>query len=143
VSSDPADPPCRIPASVYLPPPFHVYPSRLRIAATDREQLRILFLERRPDSEAALKGIDLTAEHMRCTYVPGFGLERSRLNVYIRGQREAEGHIGDVILTLTGADVEMLCIPVYVDRALQASGGVRTAHAIPLAGRGGCGCGTR
>ena len=140
-STDPGDPPCRIYGSVFLPPPIHVYPSRLRLAASDREQLRILFVDQRIAPPAQITGVQTPGEDVTWEYLPGFNLEHSRLNVYVRNQAKKSGYIGDIVLTTDHQEVRQIRIPMMVDPRMAKGVNVDRGQ-VPVAGGRGCGCGT-
>ena len=141
-STHPDDPPCRIHASVFLPPPYHVYPVRLRVAPTDREQLRILFMDQRMIEPVELLDVRVPNPHVTWEYFKGFELERSRLNVYIHNQRGVEGYIGDIVLVTDYRACPEFRVPVFVDPRVPSALGPNRWPSV-AANRQGCGCNVR
>jgi len=135
------DPPCWIDLSVFLPPPVHVYPARLLVAPVDKEQLRILFIEQRIDPPARILDVQMPSPDISWEYIPGFSLERSRVNVYVHKQGGKSGPQGDVVLVTDSKERPEIRIPVIVDGNVVAGSAVNDWQ-IPVANKRGCGCAT-
>ena len=141
-STHPDDPPCTFHASTFLPPPFHVYPGRLRVAPVGRRQLRILFLDQNSLEPIHLQEVRVPGPGVTYEYLRGYSLERARLNVYIEDQQGVEGYIGDVVLVTDARDNPEIHIPVYVDPRVSSAPGL-TRWPDVAAGKKGCGCAFR
>lgn len=139
-STDPEDPPCVIYGSVFLPPPIHVYPARLRIAPAVREQLRILFIDQRKRPPANLLDVRVPNEHVRWEFMPGFSLEQIRINVYIDRQEGKEGPLGDLVLVTDDPENPEIHVPIVVDPSMAAPPVSMTGGPVPVANPRGCGC---
>lgn len=135
------DPPCWIDVAVFLPPPVHVYPARLLIAPVDKEQLRILFVEQRTDPPARILDVRTPSPDITWEHIPGFSLERSRVNVYVYGQGGKSGSVGDVVLITDSKERPEIHVPVIVDDAVVAGSAVNDWQ-IPVGNKRGCGCAT-
>lgn len=138
-STDATDPPCWLDVSVFLPPPVHVYPARLRVAPLAREQLRILFIEQRLETPAQLLDVRVPEPGITWEYFPGYALERSRINVYLHAMDSKMGNVGDIVLVTNHEAYPEIRIPVVVDEDMVA-GPVFEDLPVPVAGRRGCGC---
>jgi hypothetical protein len=119
-STHAGDPPCRIPASVFVPPPFHVYPAAIKLGPLKREQLRILFTRQTLYPPANITGIELPDAFARYEFVP-HGVAESRLNLYFYQLGDREGHIGDVVLKTDHPEVGEIRIPVSVSEDYRQS----------------------
>lgn len=139
-STDPGDPPCVIYGSVFLPPPIHVYPARLRIAPAVREQLRILFVDQRKNPPANILEVRVPDEHVRWEFMPGFSLEQIRINVYIDRQEGKEGPLGDLVLITDDPENPAIRVPIVVDPSMAAPSVSMTGGPVPVANPRGCGC---
>ena len=133
------DPPCWMDLAVFLPPPVHVYPSRLLLAPADRQQLRILFIEQRLDPPARIVDVRVPSPSFTWELIPGFSLERSRINVYVYHQGGKSGPQGDLVLVTDRAEQPEIRIPVMVDDAVTAGSAVNE-WAVPVGNKRGCGC---
>lgn len=138
-TSDPRDPRCRFSGVLFLPSPVHVYPAHLTVAATDREQLRILFIQRDAHRPREITRIETPSPDITWKASPGFGLEHSRVNVYLRNMAGRQGYAGDIVLATDDPERSEIRIPVVVDPNL-SDGLVSANQNAPVGNRGGCGC---
>lgn len=115
ISSNPDDPPCPIEASVFVVPPYHVYPSALKIGPVDRRQMRILFTRQSLVPPARILDVEVPDEGILYEFLP-HGLAETRLNLYFYGMKGRNGHIGDVVLRTDHPEAGDVAIPIWVSK---------------------------
>ena len=138
-TSDPRDPRCRFSGVLFLPSPVHVYPAHLTVAATDREQLRILFIQRNARRPHEITRIETPSPDITWKAAPGFSLEHSRVNVYLRNLAGQQGYAGDMVLATDDPERPEIRIPVVVDPNLPDEAAPASQNVL-AENRGGCGC---
>jgi hypothetical protein len=112
--NDPTTPRCRIPVSAYRVPAFYVTPNRLLLHPTNREQLRILFIQQYLAPPARITRIAVPDDRFRTEIFADSQLSYERVNVYAYGLHGATGLVGNVVLETTHMDHARIEIPVYV-----------------------------
>ncbi|MEI6217862.1 MAG: DUF1573 domain-containing protein [bacterium] len=113
-SSNPAMPRCVVRVAAYVPPAFGVLPAKLKLRATDEDQMMILFIRQNSSSPAKLVDVDLPSPGFRCEINPGPGPSDYRVYVHASGLGGKLGFVGNVMLKTDDPVRAAVAVPVEV-----------------------------